>query len=94
MEHILPICSLESELHFINICSVRNPSRNRDIVEKPVQLIWNPFVLGTFGMCLLGVMIGIIASSQGLRSAFDNKVLSISFELEDDNQVIKKLSKT
>ena len=50
-------------------------------------------LFGTFGMCLLGVMIGIIASSQGLKSAFDNKVLTVLFELEDDNQVIQKIIK-
>ena len=38
MKHIDWICSLESKLFFISICSIRTRSRNRDIVEKP-QLI-------------------------------------------------------
>ena len=39
MEHIKLICSLESRLTFFSICSIRVPSRNRDIIEKPVQLM-------------------------------------------------------
>ena len=31
MEHIESICSLESKLTFMSICSIRIPSRNRDI---------------------------------------------------------------
>ena len=34
MEHIDIICSLESKLFFVCICSVRIRSRNRDIAEK------------------------------------------------------------
>ena len=34
MKHIQPICSLESKLDFISICSIRIPSRNRVIVKK------------------------------------------------------------
>ena len=34
MEHIERICSLESELTLMSICSVRIPSRKWDIFEK------------------------------------------------------------
>ena len=34
MEHIVQICSLESELFLISIGSIRNRSRNRDIFKK------------------------------------------------------------
>ena len=36
MEHIKPICSLESKLSFMSTCCIRIPSRNQDIVEKLV----------------------------------------------------------
>ena len=40
MEHIEPICSLESQLYFMSICSVGIYSRNRDIeLSVPVALI-------------------------------------------------------
>ena len=42
MEHIKPICSVQSKLSFISTCSVRIRSRNRDIVEK-LQLILTYF---------------------------------------------------
>ena len=45
MEHIKLIRSLESKLHLISICSIRIPSRNRDIIEKPLQLNNNPYVI-------------------------------------------------
>ena len=35
-EHLESACSLESRLFFISICSIRIPSRNRDIFEKPL----------------------------------------------------------
>ena len=38
MEHIELICSSESKISFISAHSVRIPSRNRDIFEKPQQL--------------------------------------------------------
>ena len=41
MEHIELIFSLESELTFLSICSIRNRSRKCDIVQKPPQLIYN-----------------------------------------------------
>ena len=41
MEYIESICSLESKLFLISICSIRNPSRNRDIFEK-LQHISDP----------------------------------------------------
>ena len=37
MEHKQPICSLESKLLLISICSVRIPSRNRDIFKKLIS---------------------------------------------------------
>ena len=39
------ICSLESKLFFIFICSIRIRSRKWDIVEKPLQHISNPYNL-------------------------------------------------
>ena len=44
MEDIEKICSLESTLLFISICSVRIRSRKEDIFEKPLQLNSNPSV--------------------------------------------------
>ena len=41
MEHIEMKCSLYSELQIGYICSSIICSRNRDIVEKPLQLTWN-----------------------------------------------------
>ena len=43
-EHIGKICSSESTLLFISICSVRIRSRKEDIFEKPLQLNSNPSV--------------------------------------------------
>ena len=63
MEHIDMKCSLDSKLQIDFICSIRIPSRNRDIIEKPVQLIrtpvyknfivesYTPFILS--GVCVL-----------------------------------------
>ena len=34
MEHIELICSLESELNYFSICSIRIPPKNGDIFEK------------------------------------------------------------
>ena len=34
MEHIEWVCSLESKLFLVSICSIRIPSRNGDIPEK------------------------------------------------------------
>ena len=41
MEHIEQVCSLEYKLLVMSICSIRIPSRDWDIVEKPLH---NPFV--------------------------------------------------
>ena len=38
-------CSLDSKLQIDNICSIRIPSRNRDIIEKPVQLNYTEIIL-------------------------------------------------
>ena len=38
MEYIEPICSLESKLTFISICSIRIRSRTRDIVKITVAI--------------------------------------------------------
>ena len=35
MEHIKSICSLESHLFFVSICSIKIPSRNGDIFDLP-----------------------------------------------------------
>ena len=35
VEHIESVCSLESVLYFISICSVRIRSKKRDIFKKP-----------------------------------------------------------
>ena len=48
MEHIDMKSSLDSKLQIGYICSIGIPSRNRDIIEKPVQLIRNPYVLTQF----------------------------------------------
>ena len=45
MEYIDMKCSLDSKLQIFSSCSIGIPSRNREIVEKPVQLIWNPYVV-------------------------------------------------
>ena len=42
MEHIEMVCSLEFELFFISICSIRIRSRKRDIFKIPHQLNSNP----------------------------------------------------
>ena len=36
--------SIDSKPQIGYICFIRIPSRNRDIIEKPVQLIQNPYV--------------------------------------------------
>ena len=41
IERIELVCSLECDLTFISICSVRIRSRKRDIFEKPLQHISN-----------------------------------------------------
>ena len=45
MEHIDMKSSFESKLQIGYICSIRVPSRKRDIIKKPVQLIENHFIL-------------------------------------------------
>ena len=44
MEYIDMKCSLDSKLQIDYTCSVKTPSRNRDIIEKPMQLVSNPYV--------------------------------------------------
>ena len=49
----LEICSLESELTFMSICSFGIRSRNWDVFEKPLQITSNPCITsGCFWMCL------------------------------------------
>ena len=45
MEHIELICSLESKLTLMSICSIRIRSRKRDIIQKPIlkSNFLNPF---------------------------------------------------
>ena len=47
MEHIDEICSYESKLFNISICSIRIRYRKRDIGEKPLQYISDPNVMKT-----------------------------------------------
>ena len=42
MEHIDMKCSLDYKLQIGYICSIRISYRNQDIIEKPMQLVWNP----------------------------------------------------
>ena len=44
IEQIELICSLQSRLTFLSICSIRIRSRNRDIFKKPLQLNSSPYV--------------------------------------------------
>ena len=50
---IQPICSLESKLQIDCVCYIGIPSRNRDIVKKPIQagLVTNIFF--SFSLCYL-----------------------------------------
>ena len=42
LEYVESIVSINSKLYFYSICSIRIYSRNRDIFEKPRQLISYP----------------------------------------------------